>query len=55
MKQLLFSGLLGLAMLALTGCGEDKKPETPVMKCEAGKCGTAMEKTEVPTQKCGDN
>ncbi len=52
MKQLLFSGLLGLAMLALTGCGEDKKPETPVMKCEAGKCGTAMEKTEVPTQKC---
>lgn len=48
MKKLLFSLLLGLALLSLTGCGEDEKPAvkktgTPVMKCEAGKCGAAME------------
>lgn len=46
MKQLLFSALLGLAILSLTGCGEDKKPEAPAAKCEAGKCGEG---------KCGDN
>jgi len=45
MKKLLFSTLLGLALLSLTGCGEDEKPETAVMKCEAGKCGEG---------KCGD-
>ena len=52
MKKLLFSALLGLALLSLTACGENEKPETAAMKCEAGKCGAAMEKTEVPTQKC---
>lgn len=46
MKHLLFSALLGLAILSLTGCGEDKKPEAPAAKCEAGKCGEG---------KCGDN
>ncbi|MBT8349301.1 MAG: hypothetical protein HKP62_07650 [Sulfurovum sp.] len=66
MKQLLFSALLGLALLSLTGCGEDEQPETAAMKCEAGKCGTAMDKDAVaPTKstvdtkcgegKCGDN
>ncbi|MCO4844788.1 MAG: hypothetical protein KC427_02095 [Sulfurovum sp.] len=55
MKKLLFTVLLGLAMLALTGCGEDEKPETPAMKCEAGKCGTAMEKTAVPPTKPTDD
>lgn len=39
MKQILFSALLGSALLSLIGCVEDKKQETPVMKCEAGKCG----------------
>lgn len=60
MKKLLFTVLLGLAMLALTGCGEKEKPETPAMKCEAGKCGAAMEKDTVPAKisiaetKCGE-
>ena len=45
MKKLLFSALLGLAMLSLTGCGEDEKAETAAMKCESGKCGEG---------KCGD-
>ncbi|MEN8728064.1 MAG: hypothetical protein ABF276_08895 [Sulfurovum sp.] len=51
MKKLLFSTLLGLALLSLTGCGEDEKPETAAMKCEAGKCGTAMEKDAAPAEK----
>lgn len=62
MKNLLFAALLGLALLWLTGCGEDtktetNKSETPIMKCEAGKCGTAMEKDVAPAideGKCGD-
>ena len=52
MKQLIFSVFLGLALLSLTGCGEDEKAETAAMKCESGKCGTAMEKDAVPTKKC---
>ena len=49
MKKLLFSALLGFALLWLTSCGEDTKTETkqsevPVMKCEAGKCGASMDK-----------
>ena len=51
MKKLLFSTLLGLALLSLTGCGEDEKPETAAMKCEAGKCDTAMEKDATPVEK----
>jgi len=47
--KLLFSALLGFALLSLTGCGEEKKPDTPAMKCEAGKCGAAMEKDATPT------
>ena len=44
MKKLLFSALLGLAMLTFTGCVGDEKSETEkveesTMKCEAGKCG----------------
>jgi len=57
MRKLLFSLLLSVSLISLTGCGEDNKTETkkvttPAMKCEAGKCGAAMEKAEVPTQKC---
>jgi hypothetical protein len=45
MQKLLFSALLGLALLSLSGCGEDEKPQAPAAKCESGKCGEG---------KCGD-
>jgi len=64
MKKLLLSTILGLALLSLVGCSEKEetktKTETAVMKCDAGKCGAAMEKTEtLPAKsaadgKCGD-
>jgi len=62
MKKILLMGVLYVAMLSLSGCGEEtnkvetKKTETPVaMKCEAGKCGKSMEKVEkntAPAKKC---
>jgi len=68
MKKLLLTAVLGLTLLSFTGCSEKEKTttETSAMKCEAGKCGATMEKTEVPAQKsaadakcgegkCGDN
>ena len=45
MKNILFLTVIGLALLSFTGCGEEQKPQTPEMKCEAGKCGEG---------KCGD-
>lgn len=53
MKKLLFSALLGLALLWITACGEDEKTETNKsetagIKCEAGKCAAAMEKDVAP-------
>ena len=45
MTKLLYSSLVGFALLSLNGCGEEKKPETPAAKCESGKCGEG---------KCGD-
>lgn len=49
MKKIIFSSLVGLALGILSGCGEEKKPDTTAMKCEAGKCGAAMEKDATPT------
>ena len=53
MKKILLLSILSVAMLSLSGCGEEtnkvdtKKVETPTaMKCEAGKCGEAMQKVE---------
>jgi len=58
MRKLLLNTVLGLTLLSFAGCTETEKTttkeETAVMKCETGKCGAAMEKTEVPAQKCGD-
>ncbi len=56
MRKLLFWGLLGLALLWLTGCGEKENTNTkPVTKCEVGKCDTAMEKDVASAEgKCGD-
>jgi uncharacterized low-complexity protein len=45
MKQIFFSLLLGVALFSLIGCGEEKKSQAPLMKCEPGKCGDG---------KCGD-
>lgn len=44
MKKLLFSGLLGMALISFTECDEydkteTKKAVTTVMKCEEGKYG----------------
>ena len=62
MKNLLFSALMGSALLWIAGCGEDSKTETnksetPAMKCEAGKCAASMKKDISPGTdegKCGD-
>ncbi len=53
MIKLLFVALMSLSLLCFTGC--EKKEETktePTTKCEAGKCDSAMQKSEVPAQKC---
>ncbi len=46
-KKLIFSSLVGLALVTFTGCtgsndgaeAETKKAEAPAEKCQAGKCG----------------
>jgi len=53
MIKLLFWTLLGLSLLSLNGCGEKENTNTETMtKCEAGKCDSAMQKSEVPAKKC---
>lgn len=52
MKKLIVSALISLSLISLAGCGEKENTNTePVTKCEAGKCDTAMEKSEMPVQK----
>ena len=47
MIKILFGALLGLSLLSLTGCGEKENTESETMtKCEAGKCDSAMQKSE---------
>lgn len=55
MKKLIITTLLGLSLFAFVGCTEDAKETQKTqstMKCEAGKCGTAMDKKEAPAKKC---
>lgn len=53
MIKLLFWALMSSSLLSLTGCGEKENTNTePMTKCEAGKCDTAMQKSDVPAQKC---
>ena len=53
MLKVLFCTLLSLSLFSLTGCGEKENTNTGSMtKCEAGKCDSAMEKSEVPAKKC---
>ena len=48
MKKLLFGSLLGLALIAFTGCTDNN--DAQVAKCQSGKCDSAK-KTD---KKCGD-
>ena len=44
---------MGLSLLFFTGC--EKKEDTntePTTKCGAGKCDSAMQKSDAPAQKC---
>jgi hypothetical protein len=53
MIKLLFGALMGLSLLFFTGC--EKKEDTntePTTKCGAGKCDSAMQKSDAPAQKC---
>ncbi len=53
MIKLLFWALMSFSLLSLTGCGEKENTNTePMTKCEAGKCDSAMQKSELPAQKC---
>ena len=53
MIRLLLLTLLSLTLFSLSACGEKENTDTETMtKCEAGKCDTAMQKSEVPAQKC---
>jgi hypothetical protein len=53
MIKILLGALLSVSLLSLIGCGEKENATTETMtKCEAGKCDTAMQKSEVPAQKC---
>lgn len=57
MKKLTVSTFMGLALLSLsllslTGCGEKENSSTePMTKCEAGKCDSSMDKSEMPVEK----
>jgi len=48
MKKLLFGSLLGLALIAFTGCTDSN--DAKVAKCQSGKCDSAKK----VDKKCGD-
>jgi len=50
MKKLIFSSLVGLALVAFTGCTTGNNAETA--KCQSGKCDGA--KKCQSSEKCGD-
>ena len=57
MKKLLFGSLMGLALIAFTGCTDSK--DAQVAKCQSGKCDSAkkMDKkcqSGTTSNKCGD-
>lgn len=53
MIKLLCSVLLSVSLFSLVGCGEKKDTNSETMtKCEAGKCDSAMQKSEADAQKC---
>ena len=52
-KKLIFSSLVGLALIGFTGCttGDDANAG---MKCQAGKCKGAPLTAKKVAKKCGD-
>jgi len=57
MKKLIFGSLLGLALIAFTGCTDSN--DAQVAKCQSGKCSSAkkMDKkcqSGTTANKCGD-
>ncbi len=58
MKKLIFSSLVGLALVTFTGCtGSNDGTKTETQKCQAGKCGegkcgSETKKAETPAKKC---
>ena len=51
MIRLLLLTLLSLTLFSLSACGEKENTDTETMtKCEAGKCDTAMQKSETAVQ-----
>jgi len=57
MKKLLFGSLLGLSLIAFTGCTDSKNAE--VAKCQSGKCDSAKKadkkcQSGTMSSKCGD-
>ena len=50
MKKLIFSSLIGLALVAFTGCTNGSDAETS--KCKSGKCDGAKKCQAIG--KCGD-
>ena len=58
MKKLIFSSLVGLALIGFTGCttGDDAKAgmKCQAGKCQAGKCKGAPLTAKKVAKKCGD-
>jgi hypothetical protein len=51
MKKLIFSSLVGLALVAFTGCTNGSDAETE--KCQSGKCDGAQKcDAKTPAKKC---
>jgi hypothetical protein len=54
MKKVLFSSIVALSLIALTGCNENSNPapkDTKSAKCSSGKCGGDKKATDA--KKCG--
>ncbi len=49
MKQILFGSLIGLSLIAFTGCTDGKDAEV-ASKCQSGKC----QGDKTMAKKCGD-
>ncbi len=52
MKKLIFGSLLGLALVAFTGCTDAN--DAKVAKCQSGKCDAAKKMDKSQSAKCGD-